>query len=193
MTDAEIKLRSPGFHIPTPTYVAGSSGSLSSWLWKLISYSFWNYLLPSLGMRTVHAQACVCACTHTHSLTLLCQHLIIPKEFPYYILSFTSASITRYCLWDGVPHTTVSSPTFLIDQDTAAPVFPTTTQMEIHYLPQTPMKPLLLISRHSSRLRLPSRASAGTLTPASPAGVLAAGGALALMGSGGGCSIPISV
>lgn len=115
--EAETQLRLPGSQIPTPSYVTGSSGSLSSWLWKLISYSFWNYLLRCL----VHAQACVCACTHT--LTLLHQGLMILKEFPYYILSFTRSRITRYWLWDGVSHVMVSSPTFLIDQDIAAPVF----------------------------------------------------------------------
>lgn len=46
-----------------------SSGSLSSWLWKLISYSFRNYLLPSSGMCAVHAQACVPAYTFTSSLS----------------------------------------------------------------------------------------------------------------------------
>ena len=48
---------------------------------------------------------------------------MIPKKFPCYILSFTGARIIRYCLWYGVSHIMVSSPMFLIDQDTAAPVF----------------------------------------------------------------------
>lgn len=68
VAEAEINLRSPGFQSPAPSYVAGSSESLSSWLWKFISYSFWNYLLPSLGMCTVHAQECTCVCMHTLSL-----------------------------------------------------------------------------------------------------------------------------
>lgn len=63
--------------------------------------------------------------------------------------------------------------------------FPTSAQMGIHYLPWKPTKPLLLVSHHCLRLRLPSRGSAGILTPTSPAGLLAAGGTLALMDSGG--------
>lgn len=60
---------SPGFQMPTPSYTAGSSGCLSPCLWKSISYSFQNDLLPSLGICTVHAQTCMGACTHTHTHT----------------------------------------------------------------------------------------------------------------------------
>lgn len=46
-----------------------------------------------------------------------------PKGFSYYILSFARARITRYCLGDCVSNVAVSRPKFLIDEDTAAPVF----------------------------------------------------------------------
>lgn len=98
-------------------------------------------------------------CLHAHTLTLLCQGLMIPKEFPCYILSFNGARITRYCLSYGVSHIMVTSPIFLIEQDTTAPVFS-------HFHPDgnsLPMKPPVLISHHCSRLRLPSQGSAGTL------------------------------
>lgn len=80
---------------------------------KTIYFPVWTCVQCTPKYACMHA--------HTHILTLLCS--MIPKEFPYHILSFTGARITRYCLWYGVSHIAVSSPVFLIDQDTAAPVF----------------------------------------------------------------------
>lgn len=88
-----------------------------------INFLFFPELFTSQFGHACRACPGMRACVHTHILTLLCQGLMIPKEFPYCVLSFTGARITRYCLWDCVSHITVSSPTFLIDQDTAAPVF----------------------------------------------------------------------
>lgn len=143
-----------------------------------IHFLFFPELFTSQFGHVYSACPSVHVCLHAHTLTLLCQGLMIPKEFPCYILSFNGARITRYCLSYGVSHITVTSPIFLIEQDTTAPVFS-------HFHPDgnsLPMKPPVLISRHCSRLRLPSQGSAGTLMPASSARVLAAGGTFPLMG-----------
>lgn len=88
-----------------------------------IHFLFFLELFTSQFGHVYSACPRVHVCVHAHTLTLLCQGLMIPKELPYYILSFSGARITRYCLSYGFSHIMVTSPMFLIEQDTTAPVF----------------------------------------------------------------------
>lgn len=122
MAEAEIKLRSLGFQIPAPSYVAGRQ-RVPQFMALEIHFLFFLELFTSQFGHVYSACPSVHVCVHAHTLTFLCQGLMIPKEFPYYILSFTGARITRYCLSYGVSYIMVTSPMFLIEQDTTAPVF----------------------------------------------------------------------
>lgn len=191
VAEAEMKLRSPGFQIPAPSYIAGSSGSLSSWLWKLISNSFPKLLTSQFG-HVYNACPSVHACMHMHTFWLFFVQWY-QKSFPTIFCHSPALGLPDTACGTVLPIWQFQAPCFLLTRTLLLQCFPTSIQMQILYLPRTPVKPFLLFSHHCSWLRLPSQGSTGTLTSASPARVLEGSGTLALVGSVRVCSILISI
>lgn len=100
--------------------------------------------------------------TYTHSLSFI--SLGIPKELPYYMLSFPSAGITRSCLWHGVSIPWLQSLCFLLTRTLLVLCFPTSPQMAIHCLLRTPTRG----SSVASSALLLSLLEAETAQPAHP-------------------------
>lgn len=164
VAEAEIKLRSPKFQTLLPATQHAAVGSSLHGL--EIHFLFFLELFTS---HCWHVGMVQCMPEHAYSLSLLCRNLMIPEEFPYCIftmfchlpvlgLSVIACDTAFPVSWFQDPCTLLTRTMFLL-------CFPTSIQMGMHYVPQTLMKPLVLVSHHCLRMRLSSQGSASTLTP----------------------------